>query len=92
VYTAQRALAGRAAPRDEQMRGVLEALAQRQGRVPRATVAATLGLPELRVRGVVAGVRRVLNVEGFAVLEEEEATGTLTLNFALLRAQFALGA
>lgn len=92
VYAAQRALAGRAAPRDDQMRQVLEALARHQGRAPRASVVAALGLPELRVRGVVAGVRRLLNVEGFAVLEEEEATGTLTLNLDLLRAQFALGA
>ena len=70
---------------------LLDALARSGGRVPRAAVAAALGLPELRVRGVVAGVRRVLNVEGFAVLEEEESTGTLTLNLDLMRAQFAVG-
>jgi hypothetical protein len=91
VYAAQRGLAGRAAPRDEQMHQVLEALARSGGRIPRAAVAAALALPELRVRGVVAGVRRVLNVEGFAVLEEEESTGTLTLNLDLLRAQFGVG-
>lgn len=90
VYTSQRALAGRAAPREDQLRGVLEALAQHELRIPRTAVAAVLGLPELRVRGVVAGVRRVLNVDGFAVLEEEESTGTLTLNLELLRAQFGL--
>jgi hypothetical protein len=90
TYAAQRGLAGRAAPREEQILQVLGALARSGGRVPRAAVAAALGLPELRVRGVVAGVRRVLNVEGFAVLEEEEPTGTLTLNLDLLRAQFAV--
>lgn len=91
VYSAQRGLVGRAAPREEQMHQVLAALANSGGRIPRAVVAAALGLPELRVRGVVAGVRRVLNVEGFPVLEEEESTGTLTLNLDLLRAQFGVG-
>jgi hypothetical protein len=90
VYAQQRGLAGRTAPRDEQMRAVLETLHRYQGRAPRAAIAAALGVPEIRVRGVLAGVRRVLNVEGFAVLEEEEATGTLMLNRELLRVQFGL--
>ena len=47
-------------------------------------------MPEVRVRGLAAGVRRVLNVEGFPILEEEEGTGTLSLNLALLRKQFSL--
>jgi hypothetical protein len=90
VYERQRGLAGRTAPREEQIRGFLEILDNHQGRAPRAAVAAALGVPEIRVRGVLAGVRRVLNVEGFAVVEEEEATGTLTLNAELLRVQFGL--
>ena len=67
-------------------------LAHHHWRAPRATVAAALGVPEIRLRGVIAGVRRVLNVEGFAVLEEEESTGTLSLNRELLRRQFGLDA
>jgi hypothetical protein len=72
LYAAQRGLAGRVAPRDEQLRSVLEALRRHDGRVPRNVVAASLGLPELRVRGVVAGVRRVLNVEGVRRAREED--------------------
>jgi hypothetical protein len=53
-------------------------------------LAAALRLPEVRVRGLMAGVRRVLNVDGFAVLEEEEGTGMVHLNRDLLVAQFAL--
>lgn len=90
VYAAQRSLAGRMAPRDDQMRIVLETLHRFQDRAPRAAVAAALGLPDVRVRGLVANVRRVLNVEGFAVLEEEEGTGTLLLNRALLGVQFGV--
>jgi len=90
VYASQRALVGRSAPSDEQMRAVLGALVQGSGRVARSTLAAALAMPEVRVRGLAAGVRRVLNVEGFPILEEEEGTGTLTLNLDLLRKQFSL--
>ena len=90
VYGSQRSLAGRMAPRDDQIRVVLEMLNEFQDRAPRAAIAAALGLPEVRVRGLVANVRRVLNVEGFAVLEEEESTGTLLLNRALLGMQFGV--
>ena len=91
VFASQRGIAGRMAPRDEQLRALLETLDRYNGRAPRAAIASALSLSEMRVRGVVAGARRVLNVEGFAVLEEEEATGTLTLNRELLRVQFGLG-
>lgn len=90
VYASQRALVGRTAPSDDQMRAVLGALAAGNGRVARATLASALAVPEVRVRGLAAGVRRVLNVEGFPILEEEEGTGTLSLNIALLRKQFSL--
>jgi hypothetical protein len=72
------------------MRTVLELLDRFQNRAPRTAVAAALGLPDVRVRGLVANVRRVLNVEGFAVLEEEESTGTLLLHRALLGVQFGV--
>ncbi|MBK9410366.1 MAG: hypothetical protein IPN47_20430 [Gemmatimonadetes bacterium] len=91
LFAMQRELAGRVAPRDEQMRALLETLERHNGRASRPAVASALALSELRVRGVFAGARRVLNVEGFAVLEEEASTGTLTLNRELLRVQFGLG-
>lgn len=90
VYASQRAMVGRIAPTDDQMRAVLGALMQGGGRVARGTVAAALTIPEVRVRGLTAGMRRVLNVEGFPILEEEEGTGTLMLNLDLLRKQFSL--
>lgn len=90
VYASQRTLVGRTAPSDDQMRAVLGALAAGNGRAGRGTVAAALAVPEVRVRGFTAGVRRLLNVEGFPILEEEEGTGTLSLNLELLRKQFSL--
>ena len=90
VYAAQRALAGRTALSDDAMRTLLLALAERHGRAPRAVLASVLRQPELRMRGLLAAARRVLNVEGFAVLEEEEGTGAATLNQSLLLRQFGL--
>ena len=92
AYKAQRDLAGRTALRDEQMRVMLQTLDRFQGRAPRAAVGADLGLPDVRVRGVLAGARRVLNVEGFGVIEEDDATSTVLLNRELLYVQFGLGA
>lgn len=90
MYTSQRTLVGRSAPSNEQVREVLCAISQGQGRTARTTIAAALAIPEMRVRGLTAGMRRLLNIEGFPVLEEEDGTGTLLLNVELLRKQFAL--
>jgi hypothetical protein len=90
MYASQRTLVGRSAPSDEQVREVLGAISQGQGRTARTTIAAALAIPEMRVRGLTAGMRRLLNIEGFPVLEEEDGTGMLLLNVELLRKQFAL--
>jgi hypothetical protein len=90
MYASQRALVGRSAPSDDQAREFLAALAQGQGRTARTTIASALAMPEMRVRGLTAGMRRLLNIEGFAVLEEEDGTGMLLLNIELLRKQFGL--
>ncbi len=91
VYVSQRAMAGRTAPSDEQMRTLLTAFAARGNRLPLSVLAATLGVPEVRVRGFASAARRVLNVEGYAVVQQEPGTGTLLLEVGLLRAQFGLG-
>jgi hypothetical protein len=56
-----------------------------------------LGLPELRIAGMIAAMRRILNVDGYAVLDFEEplgsigeSSGTICLNINLLRTQFGL--
>jgi hypothetical protein len=78
------------APRDEHVRLLLTVLERSQCRVSRPVLAAALGQPDIRLPGILASARRVLNVEGFAVLVEEEATGTVTLNRPLLFRQFGL--
>lgn len=90
TYAAQRRLAGRGAPPDEQIRSLLVALAARGGRLSRVALAKALSQPEMRVPGLVNAARRVLNLDQAQVLRLDGAD--VVLDEALLRTQFELGA
>ncbi|WP_431858865.1 BREX-2 system phosphatase PglZ [Azospirillum sp.] len=90
VYAAQKQLAGRGAPKDEDVRAILEALIQRGGKLSRTALAQRLGVAQVRVGSLIMATRRVLNVDQVQVLEVEEASGTVVLNRALLDTQFEL--
>ena len=49
-----------------------------------------IAVPAVRISGFVAALRRVLNVDGYAVLEVDEPSDSLALNRDLLRKQFEL--
>lgn len=91
VFKAQIGRAGRVAPAAEVIRRVLETLEERGGVVLTAALAGRVGVPEFRLPGMLAGLRRVLNVEGYPVLSLEEDSGTVRLNLELLKSQFDLG-
>ena len=90
TYTAQRQLAARGAPKDDEVRQVLEALTQRGGKLSRTALAQRLSMPQIRIGTLLMAVRRVLNVDQARVLDVEEASGTVVLNRSLLDAQFEL--
>ena len=90
TYKTQKTLAGRVAPEDNDIRRLLEALAERGGKLSKAAVAQRLDLAPLRVSGFLSAVRRVLNVDQAAVLALDEASGTVELNRSLLEIQFQL--
>ena len=90
VFASQKRLAGRVAPPDEQFKGLLSALDERGGKLTRTALAHRLGLPLVRVASFMAAARRVLNVEGYAVVRFDEASDTIELNRDLLIAQFEL--
>ena len=58
--------------------------------MPREALAERLGLPLLRLNGLVPNLARVLNVDGYEVLGIEASSGTVVLNVALLKKQFAV--
>jgi hypothetical protein len=90
IYVSQRQLAARVALPDDKMRLLLEALAERGGKLSRAALANRLSLAEVRMGGLLSAVRRMLNVDQAAVLTVDEAAGAVDLNITLLRQQFKL--
>ena len=92
VYAERRAATGRMALPDDRIRAILLALDARGGTLTRVSLAATLDLPPVRVNGIVAALRRLLNVDGYAVLTVDDTGDTITLNRELLGVQFELNA
>lgn len=92
IYASQRQLAARVALPDDKMRTLLEALTERGGKLSRSALANRLGLPEVRMGGLLSAVRRMLNVDQAAVLAVDETAGLVELNIALLKQQFKLPA
>jgi hypothetical protein len=87
---AQQQLASRVALPPERVRAILVALDERGGKLTRSALAKRLDLPVLRLPGVLSALRRVLNVDGYAVLSVDEASDTVELNKAQLFSQFGL--
>lgn len=92
VYRSQRRLAGRTPPDDAEVRETLGALDAANGAMTLEALRTRVRVPALRLRGKLTALARVLNVDGFAVLEIEEQSGTVRLNRQLLATQFELGA
>jgi hypothetical protein len=90
IFEQQKKLAGRSVPSDEILRSVLSALDQRGGRMTSAAISRTVNYPPMRLRGLLAVMQRVLNIDGFAVLTRDEASDTVDLNRELLKRQFDL--
>jgi hypothetical protein len=91
VFVYQLKQAGRTAPSVKRIRDLLAALDERGGTVLRQALAQKLGESELRMPGLIAAVRRILNVDGYPVLSVDDASGSVVLNRQLLELQFELG-
>jgi hypothetical protein len=89
VYAARRGFGGRALP-DDRVAAMLTVLLAGGGRASMDTLAAQAGVPAHRISGTIAALRRVLQVEGYAVLELDPDGTTLKLDQELLVEQFRL--
>ena len=90
VFARQVAVAGRSAPAAERIRRFLLALDERGGTILRQALAQKLGEPELRIPGLIAALRRILNVDGYPVLSVDDSSGSVVLNRQLLEVQFEM--
>lgn len=88
IYRSQKAIAGRAPLGDNEVRKFLHIMDRRGGTVTAAVLSRELGIHAFRLRGWLASLQRLLNVEGYAILARDEANETITLNIELLKRQF----
>ena len=78
-----------AAP-DERVAAMLGVLLAGGGRATKDTLAARAGVPAHRIAVAVTALRRLLQVEGYPVIEVDPDGQTVKLDEALLREQFGL--
>lgn len=91
VYKDQAKLAGRVSVEDATVALFIDRVAATQAsRLAQAQAAVVLGVPLARMRGAVAQIQKLLNVEGYAVLRTDG--GELLLDEGLLREQFQVEA
>ncbi|WPL12435.1 MULTISPECIES: BREX-2 system phosphatase PglZ [Thiorhodovibrio] len=88
VYAQMKARGGRVRVSDAQLRTLLEALDAAGGQQMTAALAQRLGIPELRLNGFLAGVQKLLNVDGYPVLSIDRASKTVRLDLRSLKTQF----
>lgn len=90
IYAEQKAMAKRAAEgADELVSAALRVLLTHNDRAHQNTVAVAVGVQAGAMSQVLATIRRMLNVDGYAVIETD-ADGTIRLDKPLLLEQFAL--
>ena len=90
VYVAQRQLAGSRVPDDDTVSAALDALFEAQGRLLLVSLAARLDAPAMRTRGIIAGLQRLLNVDGYPVLRFNDDTEHVDLDGGLFAKLFNL--
>ena len=81
---------GRGALDDDRVAALLTVLVQGGGRAAYETLAAKAGIAAFRIAGTVTALRRLLQVEGYPVIEIDPDGTTVLLNAALLAQQFEL--
>jgi hypothetical protein len=90
VFAVQKKLASRARIDEVVLQRVLIAMNSRGGSMTMPALAGAIGVPEHRLPGLVAVMQRLLNVEGYAILDRQDAANTVVLNIPLLKKQFEL--
>jgi hypothetical protein len=90
VYAQMKARSGRVMVSETQLHQLLELLSRAGGQQMAAAVAQGLGLPEIRLNGLLAGVQKLLNVDGYPVLAIDRVSKTIRLDLASLKTQFEL--
>ncbi len=90
LFQEQRARAGRQPMPEERIRQFLVSLENHGGTLTTIAMARRLEVQPVRITGILATIRKLLNVDGYAVLSVDDASGSIMLNRELLFVQFGL--
>ena len=91
IYAEQKVLAGRSYPKNEQpIIDVLSALHRGGYKMTSGAISNSIDYPPMRLRGLLAVMQKVLNLDGYEVLSRDEDSDTIELNLELLRKQYEL--
>ncbi|MBA1445775.1 MAG: BREX-2 system phosphatase PglZ [Chromatiales bacterium] len=90
VYEQMKTRVGRVIISDEQIKTLLQFLGERDGQQMVAAIVQALRIPAIRINGFLAGVQKLLNVDGYPVLSIDRSTKTVKLNIESLKTQFEL--
>ena len=90
VFKQQVQLMGKLAPKEGLVVSFLAAMEKRGNSVLLTTLAADLGLPAFRLRGLLSSLERLFNLDGYPVLEEDRQSETVRLDRKLLAKQFEI--
>jgi hypothetical protein len=88
VYAAQEKASGRMSLERKRVRSILGLLRESGGKLTESALAHHLQVTPVRVGGVIEALRRLLNVDGFQVIDRDAASATVCLDLELLRRQF----
>lgn len=92
IYAEQKRLVGRAYPKNEHVVvNALRALHWGGYKMTSGAISNCIDYPPIRLRGLLAVMQAVLNLDGYQVLNRDEESDTIELNLDLLRKQFQLG-
>lgn len=89
TFQHQRELHKRVKLEDQRIRDILLALDER-GKLTSMALAQRLGVPSVRLPGILASLRRLINVDGYEVIAVNEVSDTVSLDRTLLFRQFEL--
>lgn len=90
MYKAQKKIASRTCPPDEEIAALLSALEARGWKTTEEALVGILRKQPFRIQGFVATVQRLLNVDGYGVITRDDLSATVELNKKLLFTQFGI--
>lgn len=90
VYAQMKLRLGRVVINEDQLLDFLKFLDRRGGQQMLEAIAQELGIPAIRINGFLAGVQRILNIDGYPVLSIDRAARTVKLDIESLKKQFEL--